>query len=758
MKKLEQIMTESYKHAGSRFHVYVTLEHMLAALLDMKTVEDMINKFGGQYDEMKADLHSYLNDSNQHAIQKTTLYHPKPTEMYVNIVKKAKTQSLFNNQEDIDEFDLFLALYGIEDSHASFFVESYGPEPEDVAEFIQKRTINSQNSNHTKKNKNDGAMILAQYTVNFNSKAMEGKTDPLIGRETEVEKITQILARRTKHNPIIVGDPGVGKTVMIEGLARRIVEKNVPDILLDKVIYSLDLAALLAGTKFRGDFEERLKQVIDALKADPTAILFIDEIHMIMGAGSAGTGGAMDAANILKPCLGRGEIRCIGSTTLEEYRKHFEKDRALVRRFQRLDISEPSIEDSKRILASVAKYYGEFHHVEYDITAVNAAVDLSARYIHDKFLPDKAIDLIDSAGAWNSIKPVDQKLSVLTNIHIEQELAKIAKIPTKTVSSDDTVKLANLERDLKKSVFGQDHAVESVANVIYLSRSGLREQEKTVGSFLFSGTTGGGKTLLAQKLAEQLGIPLVRFDMSEYQEAHSVSKLIGSPPGYVGFGDGGSGSGLLINTLDTTPHCVLLFDEIEKAHAKVYSIFLQLMDYGRVTNSSGKDASGRNAIIIFTTNLGAADAEKAAIGFGRNKATESDIDAIKRFFSPEFRNRLDATIGFNKHTPETMRMVVDKFINELNVLSEAKKVVITVDQDAKQWLIENGFDATMGARPLARLISEKIKLPVSKAMLFGELKNGGGAYVTVENDKLAISYIDSSTVVPPTKIEETTNI
>ena len=903
MQEIEKILERSYVHAATRFHELVTLEHLLITLLELESIQIIVTECGGELTELTQAVTDYLRDTTQHSIVRAATYTPRHTELLKNVIMKARTQSMFSDRNDVTEYDIFLALYNIDNSYASYFLEEWGPDKKDVIGILNQESIEDRPASNDEQ-------ILEQYTVNLNAKAMVGKIDPLIGREAEVEKITQILARRSKHNPVMIGEPGVGKTILIEGLAKRIVEKDVPEILKNKIIYSLDMASLVAGTKFRGDFEERIKQLLATLQRNPNAILFIDEIHMIVGAGSTGGSGGMDAANILKPALSRGDIRCIGSTTLEEYRKYFEKDRALARRFQKLDVNEPSIADSKRILTALSKYYGEYHGVTYDHTAIDAAVELTARHIHDKYLPDKAIDVMDSAGAWQNIQLPSLKKQHITKLEIEQEVAKIAKIPVDTVVTDEADRLATLEQDLKKEIYGQDSAIEMVSNTMYLSRSGLREVQKTVGSFLFSGSSGSGKCLaysqevtiqmlesvskenmievtmpigqifkiiedyenvkfennipvflkssfkirnensdwidinaaivkedlgilvkfdngdeirgakrhlifdgnsckfldelsqgdvikkidgsftkvlstepipdthfydlsvvsdnhlyqtsngfvhhnteLSKQLAFKLGIPLIRFDMSEFQEQHSVSKLIGSPPGYVGFGDGASGSGILINALEQDPHCVLLFDEIEKAHPAVYNLFLQLMDYGKVTSSSGKSVNGTHAIVIFTTNLGAAEAEKNSIGFGsKGLVSDADVEAVKRFFSPEFRNRLDGIIKFNKHTSTTMLKVVNKYINELNNLSTLKKVNIVVDKDAIDWLVKNGFDPSMGARPLARLITEKIKMPMSKEILFGKLKNGGGALVTVLNNELSIQYIDLD-VAPAINIE-----
>jgi ATP-dependent Clp protease ATP-binding subunit ClpA len=533
-------------------------------------------------------------------------------------------------------------------------------------------------------------------------------------------------------------------TVIVEGLARRIIEKDVPEVLLNKVIWGLDIAGMVAGTRFRGDFEERMKQVLRALKSLPNAIAFIDEIHMIMGAGNGSGGGALDAANILKPALSRGEIYCIGSTTMEEYRKHFEKDRALIRRFQRLDIHEPSIEDSKRILRGIAKYYESYHDVTFELTALDMAVELTAKHMHDKFLPDKAIDVIDSAAAWQRIRPSDIRLKVITVDEIEAEVSKIAKLPPKAVKTSDIDKLANLDADLKEVVYGQDEALSNLVNSIYMSRSGLREEEKTLGNYLFSGPTGTGKTETCKQLAITLGIKLIRFDMSEYQEKHTVSRLIGAPPGYVGFGDGAAGSGLLTNEVDSNPHCVLLMDEIEKAHPDVFNIMLQVMDYGKLTNSNGKTINFRNVLIVYTTNLGSADMERESIGFAKGTSDrDDDVQAINKFFAPEFRNRLDAMVRFNKLTRDNMDKVLEKFIRQLNELAGKKSVKIIFNVAAKEWLITKGFDDKMGARPLAKVISTSVKMPLSKEILFGKLKNGGAVMVSVKDNKLDFDYLSA---------------
>lgn len=752
---LEAIIQRSYQIAAHRKHELVTLEHLLAALLEDKDIQQLITRNNGNVGLLKEENDNWLDDAKNHVIVKHDQYQPRHTTLLMNVVKKSKTQSIFSGKQDLSPIDLLLAMYGISDSPASYFLDRYAPSREAIVEYLNQST----DFDNELLDPAESAEILRTYCINLNDRAKKGKIDPLIGRETEVESITQILARRNKHNVIMIGDPGVGKTVIVEGLAKRIVEGDVPETLADKTIWSIDMSSLVAGTKYRGDFEDRMKQIIKALQSSPDAIAFIDEIHMIMGAGAGGSSsGSMDAANMLKPALSRGEIRCIGSTTQEEYRKYFEKDRALVRRFQKLDINEPSIEDSKRILQGIAKYYEEYHGVFYESAALDAAVDLTAKHIHDKFLPDKAIDIIDSAAAWQKIKPADKRSDTITKRDIEFEVGRVAKIPVTTVKSSEADKLSRLDKDLKNSVFGQEEAIDRLVDSIYMSRSGLRENDKTLGAFLFTGPSGVGKTEAAKQLAQTLGIEFVRFDMSEYQERHSVSKFIGSPPGYVGYGDGSAGSGLLINTLEKSPHCVLLFDEIEKAHPDVYNIFLQMMDRGMITGSQGKSASARNAVVIFTSNLGAAAMEKELIGFGNTQTRDEDTKAVNTFFTPEFRNRLDAIIKFNKLSKENMTRIVDKFLGQLNELSSKKRVNIVLDVAAKDWLIDKGFDPKMGARPLARVIADYIKKPLSREMLFGKLKDGGAVTVKLVDGKLEFEFLDSNDTETVFDVIESTGV
>ena len=575
--------------------------------------------------------------------------------------------------------------------------------------------------------------------MNLNKKATAGKIDPLIGRESEIERTIQILCRRTKNNPLYVGDPGVGKTAIAEGLAKRIVEGDVPEVLVKSTIFSLDMGALLAGTRYRGDFEERLKAVVTELEAQPNAVLFIDEIHTVIGAGAT-SGGAMDASNLLKPALASGTLRCIGSTTYKEYRNYFEKDRALVRRFQKIDVNEPSVEDAVKILRGLKTNYERHHKVRYTEEAIRGAVELSAKYINDRKLPDKAIDVIDEVGASRMLLPEGKRRKTVTLRDVEEIVAKIARIPPKSVSADDKETLRNLERDLKAMVFGQDKAIEALSAAIKLSRAGLREAEKPIGNYLFSGPTGVGKTEVARQLASTLGIELIRFDMSEYMERHSVSRLIGAPPGYVGFDQGG----LLTDGIDQHPHCVLLLDEIEKAHQDLFNILLQVMDHGKLTDHNGKGVDFRNVILIMTTNAGASDMAKEAIGFGRTEREGEDEEAVKRLFTPEFRNRLDAIIPFAGLSEETVGRVVEKFVMQLEAQLADRNVTIELSSGAKEWLAERGYDRLYGARPLSRVIQEHIKKPLAEELLFGKLVKGGSVKVNLVDGKLSFEVTEAS--------------
>jgi ATP-dependent Clp protease ATP-binding subunit ClpA len=591
-----------------------------------------------------------------------------------------------------------------------------------------------------------GSEALDAYCVNLNQKAIDGKIDPLIGRESEIDRTIQILCRRTKNNPLYVGDPGVGKTAIAEGLARRIVNREVPEVLIDNVIYSLDMGTLLAGTRYRGDFEERIKAVLTELEDMPHSILFIDEIHTVIGAGAT-SGGSMDASNLLKPSLQNGALRCVGSTTYKEFRGYFEKDRALARRFQKIDVHEPSVEDTVKILRGLKPYYEEHHNVRYTAEALRQAVELSARYIHDRKLPDKAIDVVDEVGASRMLLPQNKRKKTISVKDVENVIATMARIPPKSVSRDDKKILVNLERDLKTMVFGQDNAINELSGAIKLARAGLRDPEKPIGNYLFSGPTGVGKTEVARQLSRSMGIDLVRFDMSEYMERHTVSRLIGAPPGYVGFDQGG----LLTDAIDQQPHAVLLLDEIEKAHPDLFNILLQIMDHGKLTDNNGKSVDFRNVVLIMTSNAGAVEMAKASIGFEREEREGDDEEAIEKMFSPEFRNRLDAIVSFSSLSPEVMGKVVDKFVMELESQLSDRDVTITLTDQSREWLAKKGYDRKFGARPLSRVIQEYIKKPLAEQLLFGDLTKGGNVQVKVKNKKLDFEYSKIATLTSKEK-------
>ena len=650
-----------------------------------------------------------------------------------------------SGREEVTGANVLVAIFSERESHAAYFLQEQDMTRYDAVNFIAHGIAKKAGASETRSVKGategdpeektpvkSGGEALEAYCVNLNEKARQGKVDPLIGREPEVERCIQILCRRTKNNPLLVGEPGVGKTAIAEGLARKIINHQVPEVLSGATIYSLDMGSLLAGTRYRGDFEERVKQVVKELENHADAILFIDEIHTVIGAGAT-SGGAMDASNLLKPALASGTLRCMGSTTYKEFRQHFEKDRALVRRFQKIDVNEPTVEDSIKILKGLKSYYEEFHKLRYTNDAVKAAVELSARYINDRKLPDKAIDIIDEAGASQMLVPESRRKKVIGVKEVEAVVSKIARIPPKSVSKSDTESLKQLDEDLKRVVFGQDQAIEQLSTAMKMARAGLRDPQKPIGCYLFSGPTGVGKTEAARQLANTLSIELLRFDMSEYMERHTVSRLIGAPPGYVGYDQGG----LLTDAVDQHPHAVVLLDEIEKAHPDVFNILLQVMDHGVLTDAVGKKVDFRNVILIMTTNAGASDAQRQSIGFGRGRAEHEEDEAIKRLFSPEFRNRLDALVAFRPLTPEIIRQVVHKFVMQLESQLADRHITIELDEDAADWLAKNGFDELYGARPLARVIQENIKKPLADDILFGKLVRGGHVKVTLKDGKIA---------------------
>ena len=745
-KNLEDALHRALDYANEQKHEFATLEHLLLALIDDEDARKLLSACDIKVDVLSGSLHKYIKEDLAHLVGLSEA-EAKPTAGFQRVIQRSIIHVQSSGRAEVNGANIIVALFSERESHAVFFLREQDMSRFDAVNFIShgiEKRISNPDPNPNVDNENDedgnpgnksGNEALDAYCVDLNAKSSSGHIDPLIGRSFEVERTIQILCRRTKNNPLYVGDPGVGKTAIAEGLAKRITEKNVPDVLADTTIYSLDMGSLLAGTRYRGDFEERLKAVISEIEKKSEAILFIDEIHTIIGAGAT-SGGAMDASNLLKPALQGGRLRCIGSTTYKEYRGHFEKDRALVRRFQKIDVNEPSLEDSVKILRGLKPHYEEHHKVRYTFDALKCAVDLSARYIGDRKLPDKAIDVIDEVGAAQMLLPASKRKKTITVKDVEGVVAKIARIPPKSVSTDDKATLLNLEQDLMRVVFGQDAAIQALASAIKLSRAGLREPEKPIGSYLFSGPTGVGKTEVAKQLSITLGVELVRFDMSEYMERHSVSRLIGAPPGYVGFDQGG----LLTDSIDQHPHCVLLLDEIEKAHPDLFNILLQVMDHGKLTDHNGKNIDFRNVILIMTTNAGASDLAKEAIGFARTERTGEDLEAINRMFSPEFRNRLDATIAFSSLSPEIISRVVEKFVMQLEVQLEDRNVTIEISEVARKWIGNKGYDKNYGARPLSRVVQEHIKKPLAEELLFGRLTGGGVVKITVKKDELVFDY------------------
>ncbi|MFL2687188.1 MAG: ATP-dependent Clp protease ATP-binding subunit ClpA [Alphaproteobacteria bacterium] len=753
-RNLEQTLHRALEFASDRRHEYATLEHLLMALIEDQDALSVFNACGVDVDILCRTLEDFL-DSNLEVVLNETLEEPKPTAGFQRVLQRAAIHVQSSGREEVTGASVVVALFSERESHAVYFLQQQEMQRFDAVNYIshgiaktpgyeETRTIDGSDEDIDGDDVNKkGTQALQAYCVNLNEKAASGNIDPLIGRTAEVERTIQILCRRTKNNPLYVGDPGVGKTAIAEGLARQIIEENVPDVLLAATILSLDMGSLLAGTRYRGDFEERLKAVMQELEEMPESILFIDEIHTVIGAGAT-SGGAMDASNLLKPALQNGSLRCMGSTTYKEYRNHFEKDRALVRRFQKIDVPEPSIEDAVKILRGLKPYYEEHHKVKYTAKAIRTAVDLSARYINDRKLPDKAIDVIDEVGASQMLLPPSQRKKQVGVKDVERVISSMARIPPKQVSSDDRATLKTLERDLKMVVFGQDSAIDELASSIKLSRAGLRDPEKPIGSYLFSGPTGVGKTEVARQLSMTLGIELVRFDMSEYMERHSISRLIGAPPGYVGFDQGG----MLTDAVEQTPHTVVLLDEIEKAHPDVFNLLLQIMDYGKLTDHNGKSVDFRNVILIMTTNAGAAELAKSAVGFAREGRVGEDAEAITRMFTPEFRNRLDSIIGFSPLSAEVVGRVVDKFVIQLEEQLADRKVSIELTDKARSWLAKQGYEPSFGARPLGRLIQDKIKKPLAEELLFGSLANGGLVRVEVLDEKLSFTYLSGDGSAP----------
>ncbi|MCP3735847.1 ATP-dependent Clp protease ATP-binding subunit ClpA [Sphingomonas sp. RP10(2022)] len=743
---LETTLHKALEAASSRRHEYATLEHLLLALIGDEHASKVMEACHVDLGELKTTVAHYL-DTELDALKVDAQTDPSPTSGFQRVVQRAILHVQSSGRDEVTGANVLVALFSERESYAVYFLQQQDMSRLDAVSFIshgvgkggaaaETPTPKGVEEDKAPKGQDKGKSesALKQFTVDLNEKAKNGKVDPLIGRGPEVDRTIQILCRRSKNNPLYVGDPGVGKTAIAEGLARKIVEGEVPDVLREAVIYSLDMGALLAGTRYRGDFEERLKAVVNELEKLPHAVLFIDEIHTVIGAGAT-SGGAMDASNLLKPALSGGTIRCIGSTTYKEFRNHFEKDRALLRRFQKIDVNEPTIEDTIKILAGLRTAFEDHHKVKYTPDAIKSAVELSARYINDRKLPDKAIDVIDEVGAMQMLVPANKRKKTITAREIEAVIATMARIPPKSVSTDDTLALASLETDLKRVVFGQNAAIEKLASAIKLSRAGLRDPEKPIGNYLFTGPTGVGKTEVAKQLSTILGIPLQRFDMSEYMERHSVSRLIGAPPGYVGFDQGG----LLTDAVDQNPHCVLLLDEIEKAHPDLFNILLQVMDNGRLTDQHGKSVDFRNVILIMTTNAGAADMARETVGFGNLTREGEDEQAVQKMFTPEFRNRLDAIVPFGYLPTEVVARVVDKFILQLELQLADRNVHINLDDAAKSWLTEKGYDKLYGARPMGRLIQEKIKQPLAEELLFGKLVHGGEVTVRMKDGALSFA-------------------
>ncbi|WP_075655434.1 ATP-dependent Clp protease ATP-binding subunit ClpA [Pseudochrobactrum sp. B5] len=740
-QSLEKALHQALTIANERHHEYATLEHLLLALIDDRDAGAVMRACNVDIAQLKKTVTDYIDRELDNLV---TGYDEdsKPTAAFQRVIQRSVIHVQSSNRDEVTGANVLVAIFAERESHAAYFLQEQQMTRYDAVNYIShgisKRSgvsddltegkahsaeDSAQPENEEQSKKKIDA--LTAYCVNLNEKAKAGKIDRLVGRESEINRTIQVLCRRSKNNPLYVGDPGVGKTAIAEGLAKRIVDGDVPEVLLNDTIFSLDMGSLLAGTRYRGDFEERLKQVVKELKDYPGAVLFIDEIHTVIGAGAT-SGGSMDASNLLKPALSSGQIRCIGSTTYKEFRQFFEKDRALVRRFQKIDVAEPTIPDAIEIMRGLKPYFEDFHKVKFSNDAITAAVELSARYITDRKLPDKAIDVIDESGASQMLLPEAKRKKIIGIKEIEATVATMARIPPKTVSKDDEQVLASLEKDLKRVVYGQELAIESLSSAIKLARAGLREPDKPIGSYLFSGPTGVGKTEVAKQLASTLGVQLLRFDMSEYMERHTVSRLIGAPPGYVGFEQGG----LLTDGVDQHPHCVLLLDEIEKAHPDLFNILLQVMDHGRLTDHNGKQIDFRNVILIMTTNAGAADMAKAAIGFGSTRREGDDMEAINRLFTPEFRNRLDAIIPFGPLPVPVIHKVVQKFIMQLEAQLADRGVTFELDKKAINWLADKGYDERMGARPLGRVIQEYIKKPLADELLFGKLKNGGTVKVT----------------------------
>ena len=748
---LEQAIHKALSHANERSHEFATLEHLLLALLDEPDAQQVMRACDVDIVQLRQSLTEYVEDELSTLVTDVEGSEAVPTADFQRVIQRAAIHVQSSGRTEVTGANVLVAMFAERESNAAYFLQDQNMTRYDAVNFIahgvaknndydEARSISGSDQIDDNLEKSaDGIedskkeSALEKYCVDLNQKANGGDIDPLIGRDHEVERCIQVLCRRRKNNPLLVGDPGVGKTAIAEGLARKVVSKETPEVLSNTTIFSLDMGALLAGTRYRGDFEERLKAVVAELENHEDAVLFIDEIHTVIGAGAT-SGGAMDASNLLKPALQGGKLRTMGSTTYKEFRQHFEKDRALSRRFQKIDVNEPNVDDTIKILKGIKGYFEEHHNIKYTADALKSAVELAARYITDRKLPDKAIDVIDEAGAAQHLLTSTKRKKTIGVKEIEAIVAKIARIPPKNITKDDAIVLKDLEASLKRVVFGQDKAIETLSSAIKLARAGLREPEKPIGSYLFAGPTGVGKTEVAKQLADNLGVELLRFDMSEYMEKHAVSRLIGAPPGYVGFDQGGQ----LTDGVDQHPHCVLLLDEIEKAHPDVYNVLLQVMDHGTLTDHNGRSVDFRNVIVIMTSNAGATEQAKAAIGFGRDRREGEDTAAIERTFTPEFRNRLDAVISFNPLPKDTILQVVEKFVLQLEAQLMDRHVAIEMTDEAASWLADKGYDDKMGARPLSRVIQEHIKKPLAEELLFGKLSKGGLVIVSVKNNKIKL--------------------
>ena len=743
---LEKTLREAYQLATNNKHEYVTLEHLLLCLIEDKDALSVLKACDVDIILLRNNVDTFILNELKN-LQDNFNGEPKLTNGFQRVLQRAAIHVQSSGRENVTGANMIVALFSEKESYAVHFLHQQNMTRLDAVQYISHGISKVNESIDTDKidddtddftqQKQSRKNPLDQFCINLNAKAKEGKIDKLIGRNDEVDRTIQILCRRQKNNPLFVGDAGVGKTAITEGLAKRIVEKDVPEIIQDAVIYSLDMGSLLAGTRYRGDFEERLKVVLKELQKEKKAILFIDEIHTVIGAGAT-SGGSMDASNLLKPSLSKGNLRCIGSTTYKEFKNYFEKDRALVRRFQKIDIKEPSKDETIKILKGLKTYYEKYHNIKYSSDAIISAVELSSKYIGDRKLPDKAIDVLDEAGASQYLLPNSKRKKIITSKDIEEVIVLIARIPPRTVNTNDKESLKNLERDLKNFVFGQNIAIEELASSIKLSRAGLREDGKPIGSYLFSGPTGVGKTEVARQLSKTLSIKLLRFDMSEYMERHTVSRLIGAPPGYVGFDQGG----LLTDGIDQNPHCVLLLDEIEKAHFDLFNILLQVMDYGKLTDHNGKTIDFRNVILIMTTNAGAMDISKKQIGFNSVRSSNDNEEAINKLFSPEFRNRIDSIIYFNHLNNQVMLSIVDKFIIEVEAQLEDKGVYLSIDNEAREYLAKKGFDEVYGARELSRIIQSEVKKPMAEELIFGKLAKGGHVEITFKNNNICFNFIN----------------